>query len=403
MRDSARTLLCAAMAICCITVFSGCKSTKAMERRQYNTGEDAQKMIQEGRQLAANGQPLLALARFDRATRLAPIPQAWFEMGRIYEAIGKRDRAAAAYSKALDLSKDWVEPRFALLALGFQAPDKPATPDEIREARRWAAAHPVKPIALDNEEAETVTLSAEQMQAKRREAIREASEKRVPTESEVASVIFAPSSQPQALPSAENPVYGRGEGLIIGTYAYHMDRARAYSRRAQYDLAAEEYLRAMQIDPKQMDPRLEVGDMMMRLERFTQAQFYYEETGRQFPKSPRPDVRLGVLAMKMKQNDAAKADFNRALQKDARSVEALSNLGAIAMIEKNWSEAARVLDQALSINADYPSAVLNRGLVAEAQRDTTSALRLYRRYLELNGPRATEVKGWIQNIETSRP
>lgn len=391
------------MAICCIAAFAGCKSTKAIERQQYNTREDAQKMIQEGRQLAASGQPLPALARFDRATRIAPIPQAWFEMGRIYEAMGKRDRAAAAYNEALKISKDWAEARFALLALGYQTPDKPATADEIREARRWAAAHPVKPITVAGDETATASLTAEQIQAKRQETIRESSDKREPTDAEVAAAIFAPGAQPQALPSAENPVYGRGEGLIIGTYAYHMDRARAFSGRGQYDLAADEYLRAMQIDPKQMDPRLEIGDMMMRLERYTQAQFHYQEAIRQFPKSPRPEVRLGVLAMKMKQNDEAAAVFNRALQKDARSVEALNNLAVIAMQEKNWTEAARRLDQALGINADYASAVLNRGLVADAQRDTTTALRHYKHYVELNGPRTTEVRNWIQNVEAGRP
>lgn len=403
MRDSARTLLWAVVVVCCVAAFAGCKSTKAIERQQYNIGEDAQKMIKEGRQLAASGQPLLALARFDRATRIAPIPQAWFEMGRIYEAMGKRDRAAVAYNKAIELSKDWAEARFALLALGYQTSGKPATADEIREARRWAAAHPVKPIALAGDETETASLTAEQIQAKRRELIKAASENREPTEAEVAAAIFAAGPQPQALPSAENPVYGRGEGLIIGTYAYHMDRARAFGRRGQYDLAADEYLRAMQIDPKQIDPRLEIGDMMMRLERYTQAQFHYEEAGRQFPKSPRPDVRLGVLAMKMKQNGEAAADFNRALQIDPRSVEAMSNLGAIAMLEKNWTEAARLLDQALGVNADYASAVLNRGIVAEAQRDRATALKFYRHYVELNGPRATEVRNWIQNIEAARP
>lgn len=400
MRDSVRTLLWAATIVCCAAAFSGCTSTKAVERRQYAVGEDAQTMLLEGRRLAAAGQPLLALARFDRATRIAPIPTAWFEMGRLYEAMGKRDRAAVAYSQALQLSvDDWPDARFALLALGYQVPGKPAAAEEIQQARRWAAAHPVKPVALSADDVESAPLTAEQLQARRQEVMQGAAERREPTVAEVAAVIFAPGSQTQPLPSAENPVYGRGEGLIIGTYAYHMDRAQAYSRRGQYDLAADEYLRAMQIDPKQIDPRLEIGDMMMRLERYTQAQFHYEEAGRQFPASPRPEVRLGVLAMKMKQNDEARADFDRALKKDPRLVEALSNLGAVAMLEKDWPEAARQLDRALGVNADYPSAVLNRGLVAEAQRDKPTALRFYRRYLELNGPRSGEVKNWIQNLD----
>ncbi|MCE5230077.1 tetratricopeptide repeat protein [bacterium] len=396
-----KTMLWAALLIFA-TGIAGCKTTKDIERKEYDHRESAMKLIDEGRQLAATGQPMLALARFDRSTKIYPVSGAWYEMGRIYEAMGQREHAAAAYNEALKLTPEWREPRFAMLALGFQPP-KPASADEIREARRWAAANPVRPITLTADETVTAPLTAEQAQAKRQELIKNAAENRKPTEAEVAAAIFTGNGQPQGLPSAEKPVYERGKELIIGSYPYHMERARSFARRGQSDLAADEYLRAMQIDPKQIDPRLEIGDMMMKLERYPQAQFHYEEAGRQFPASPKPDLKLGILAMKMKDNDTAGKDFRDALQKDPKNTEAFNNLAVIAMQGKDYPEAARLLNEALTINPNYTSALLNRGLIAdEIEKNHPLALKLFRRYVELNGPRAGEVRNWIQDLEAGQ-
>lgn len=380
----------------CVTAIAGCQTSKELERAKYNKREEALKQLDEGRKLAATA-PVAALARFDRAVKLHPTAEGWYEMGRLYEAMGRRNEAASAYTESLKISPDWREARFALLALGYEAP-KPATAGEIQEARRWAATHPVKPITVARDETETGGLTAEQIQARRQEVLEDAAQNRQPTLAEVEQAIFAPTRDEQ-LPSADKPIYSGKEDLVLGSYPYHIDRGRSFAERGQTEQAVDEFQRAMQIDPKQIEPRLALGDMMMKMERYTEAQFHYETARQQFPNSPRPELKLGNLALAMNRRDQAAEDFRRALEKDPKFAEALNNLAFMSMQDKDYTEAARLLDQALSIKPDYPNAILNRGIIAsDVQHDNATALRMYRRYVELDGPRSAEVRRWIKDL-----
>lgn len=408
MRQTERgsTMLWIAMAACLFAA-AGCTTTKDVERQKYAERERVLASVKEGQDLATSS-PLVALSRFDRAVKLHPTADAWYQMGRLYEGMGRRNEAAAAYNEAIKLSPDWREARFALLALGFEPPTA-ATPAEIREARQWAARNPVPHVTLPStaaaDQAETGTQETEDLEAKRQDVIKSAVENRQPTEAEVAAAIFAPRrEQEPVLPSAEKPTYSKEEDLVIGSYPYHMDRARVFSDQGRIEAAIDEYQRAMQIDPGQIDPRLAMGDLMMRDHRDLQARFYYEEARKRFPDSPRPDLKLGNLALQMKQRDLAAEYFRKALEKDPRYAEALNNLGVMAMEDKNYAEATRLFDQALAMRPDYPNALLNRGIIAgDVEHDTTTALRMYRRYVELKGPSSQKVQRWIQQLEARKP
>ena len=125
----------------------GCLRAGKETRERYALRESAFTLIDEGDRLRAEGSPLLALERYNRAARRYESPRAWFQMGRLYEGLERPDEAATAYREALALAPDWREARLAMLALGYEG-ETPAEAGEIEAAKAWAATHPIERIEL---------------------------------------------------------------------------------------------------------------------------------------------------------------------------------------------------------------------------------------------------------------
>jgi tetratricopeptide (TPR) repeat protein len=357
--------------------------------------------MDEAERLRREGSPLLALERYNRAVLLYDSPRAWFEMGRLYEALDRTEEAATAYRQASGLAPDWRAPRLATLALGF-APDPPPAPGELDEARQWARLHPAQPIPTSWKEFETTSIQRTDRTAAGREAGAQAAARRMPTVAEVRSVLFAPPAGEQALPSAENPDYPSDQEVILGSYPYHLRKARHFRDRGQWDLAAEEYEQACRIDPAGMEARLELGDLMVRLERPTQARFHYEQAVELFAQSPRPYLKMGNLMLGLGRREQARRYYEQALQRAPEFIEARNNLAVMAMQEDRHDEAVAILDQILEIDPEYANAWLNRGIIAiDIEADRAKALQCWRRYIELGGDRADEVRGWVRDLESA--
>ncbi len=376
---------------------AGCAHGPRQERAQQETREAALALIDEGHRLREEGSPLQALERYNRAVTLYEMPRAWFEMGRLYEALGESPKAAAAYNRALELEPEYREARLALLALGF-APRGEVQPGELEQARQWAAENPAGRIEASTE----APVDEEALRAARERLLAETARERQPTEDEVRRVLFAPSEE--ALPSAEQPTQTGGSEIILGSFGYHQEKAEAFRARGQYDLAAQEYQRALAAEPGRIEARLELGDVMLRLERHEQARVHYEMARRQFPDSPRPELKLGNLMLAMGRREEARGHFRLALAIDPRFTEALNNLAVLAMQDREHAEAIRLLDEALRIDPEYANAHLNRGILAgDVEQDDAAALGHFRSYVELGGERAGEVQRWIAELEQPQP
>ena len=379
----------------------GCLRAGKETRERYALRESAFTLIDEGDRLRAEGSPLLALERYNRAARRYESPRAWFQMGRLYEGLERPDEAATAYREALALAPDWREARLAMLALGYEG-ETPAEAGEIEAAKAWAATHPIERIelgaALPGEQGPT----AAERETARREVMAAAAENRLPTEGELRSVLFGPAGGGEGgteLPSAEAPTFATDQDVILGTYPYHMEKARQFRDRSQFQLAAEEYQRALEVDPGRLEPRLEIGDMMMRQERYTQARLHYERAMEQFPASPRPELKIGNLMLAMNQPGEARGWFRRALAKDQNFVEALNNMAVLDMQEERFQEAAQGLDRIVQIDPTYANAWLNRGIIAsDIEQQPARAIEYFQRYVELGGARSDQVRQWIREL-----
>lgn len=389
------------LAGCLITIMSGCTTSGVMAIRSHAQREKALALMDQGTRLEKEGSLLLALERYDRAARQYECPEAYYRQGEIFEAQGKTQAAATAYNKALELAPDYREARLSVLALGYKPLNAAPTAEELSQARdhKERRATEIAQIRARSHDAETTTTAPEVIKGERMEVIEGAGQKRLPTTQEVAAVLFAPEAGEEKLPSATNPGYANQQDIILATYPYHYQKARAWRARQLYDRAAEEYENALRADPRQIDARIELGDMLMRLGRSDRARFHYEHALQDFPDSPVPLFKLGRYYSELNQPDRARDYYNQALKKDPKYVEAYNNLGVMDMKEEKFVDAAKIFDKIIQLDSNYANAFMNRGIIAsDIEKNKDLALRCFKRYVELNGPRP-DVRRWISDME----
>ncbi len=368
----------------------------------YDLREKSLSLIDEGDRLSDKNRPRLALDRYNRAAMIYSSPRAYYQMGRVFESEQDHDRAATSYQEALNLAPDYKEARVALLALGYLPSGYDPTESDLLLAESWKEARQLR--RPSGNEPETNKISQKITPAEKRTLLDEisasATAQRMPTQPEVVNVLFPHRSEPAMLPKADSPVFPEDFDIILGTYPYHYRKAQQLRKREQYDKAAGEYARAMRADTTKMDARLDLGDMLMNIERYKQARFHYEQCLEKFPESPRPCLKLGNYFLELDRRAEAREYYLKSLEKDPDYVESHNNLAVMAMQDGRFTEAADILDSVIDLDPDYANAHLNRGIIAsDVEKNTRKALRHFRAYIDLDGPRSPSVRNWINDLE----
>jgi tetratricopeptide (TPR) repeat protein len=323
-------------------------------------------------------------------------------LGRLYEAAGAFDEAAIAYVKALESAPDYQEARFALMSLGYEAPGEAEIKSDPQAFTRFEDRF-LQELGLRRlEQAEiNAAITAEQMEQLRQGTLlrmTEAARRRMPTVSEVSAVLFPPAGEDEPLPSATDPVYGRDVDIVLNTYPYHFAQGERFQRMGNLEQAVAEYRAAIEIDPNRMEALLNLGDVLMQLERSFQAVSYYNRAMEQFPNEPRPWLKLGNYYRDLRQIETARVHYRQCLRLDPEFVEAYNNLAVLALDEENYDEAISLLSRAIEIDPAYALAYFNLGTAYQAKGDYLSAIRHYQRHIDLEGPQSAEARRRIAEI-----
>lgn len=381
------------------SILTGCSGFPPMSEaaREIETRDLALQSYDEGTRFAEAGNLELALERFQRAEALGPRPRVLFETGRTLEQLGRPEEALLRYARALKLAPDYQEARLALEQKNLPPPDEAtilASPEvfdeylaEVERAVEVAVAE-AGPSEGPDDAAEAL--------ARRREI---AAEERLPTAAEVRAALFPGAPGGADVPSAVVPGSALARETILDTYRYHYENGRRYQRGQEYEKAAAEYRLALQADPSRMDARLDLGDCMLRLERWPQAEFHYRTALEEFPDSPRPAFKMGNYHEALRRPDLAREFYRKSLAIDPAHVEALNNLAALEIRDRNHAGAITLLEKAIAADPSYELAWLNLGVSRENSGDRGGALEAYRRYVQLEGEQADQVRVWIQELE----
>lgn len=207
----------------------------------------------------------------------------------------------------------------------------------------------------------------------------------------------------QSAPAKATGIFKSDDEIVLDTFAYHFDMGKKFLEMKEFDKAVAEMNQAVQLDPKDIDARLGLGDAYAGKGRAQIALEQYEKALADHPKDPKSYVRIGSLyaAQNSPRSQAeAKKAYQKALQLDPNFKGAFYKLGVLAMTNKDTNEAIGYFEKVLSLDEKQANAHLNLGILyGDYKHDKANARAHYQRYIELGGSRSSEVKKWLAALD----
>ena len=108
-------------------------------------------------------------------------------------------------------------------------------------------------------------------------------------------------------------------------------------------------------NPRDPEPRVQLGNMYFDAERYTDAIAWYEEALKLRPADPNVSTDLGVAYYYVNQPDKAVAQFEHSLSVDPKHTKTLLNLGIVkAFGKQDLAGAAQAWQQVVALAPDSP-------------------------------------------------
>jgi tetratricopeptide (TPR) repeat protein len=143
----------------------------------------------------------------------------------------------------------------------------------------------------------------------------------------------------------------------------HFDRATLYYYRGNYELAANEINKALEIEDSAEYYNLK-GLLLAELGKFDESKKTYKKALEKEPNLAEIHNNLGLLYLKMKKLDDAVVAFQEAVKKNINYSHAYVNLGKALLESENYDEAIKAFDRAIEIDP--------------ANHEAREAIRLYK-------------------------
>ena len=182
-------------------------------------------------------------------------------------------------------------------------------------------------------------------------------------------------------------LYSRAIALMTAadsrlTGALH-NRGNAHHRLKAFALAAEDYIKALQIDPNHVNSYLGLGETSFSTQSFSQAYEHYSQFVLRRPADVAGYIGRGAALAKLGAHDRAIEEFETALGYEPFNVRALLNRGISLQAVKDETRALRDFDDALrlepndgKLHSARGNALSGLGRVNEALAAYETAIRL---------------------------
>ena len=218
----------------------------------------------EGERFAEEGNYPVALDRFNRSMTISSRPASHFQAAKAYEALDDPESAAEQYLEALKMAPDYGQARLSLMALEFDVPSEieiRTDPSSLEQfSRELGREVEIRRIAREEMDS---GLTPEQIHAQRqrlRHRLERAAAERMPTLSEVRTVLFAAQDEDERLPSATDPIYPTDASIILNQYAYHFANGVRLQKLNHFEKAVHEYGLALNDEPDRVEARLNLDE-----------------------------------------------------------------------------------------------------------------------------------------------
>ena len=271
--------------------------------------------------------------------------QAWFYLGYVFNATGRKPQAIDAYRKAVAIDPALLESN---LNLGILL------------------------VENGNPEASKYLLAATQAK---------------PTPEQTKTIAVAWSTLADSLEktdtSAAITAYQHAAELLPKDPAPHVELGRLLEKRGAMASAEKEYRQALVLDPKSSNALAQLSNIYMRSKRLPEAETMLREFIQLNPKNAAAHLQLGrVLAVENK-NDEALAELNAALELSPGDVDALSEIAGMQLSAKQYPAAEESYRKLLALKPQdaelhygLGSALLRQLKYSEAKREFLETVKL---------------------------
>jgi putative PEP-CTERM system TPR-repeat lipoprotein len=164
---------------------------------------------------------------------------------------------------------------------------------------------------------------------------------------------------------------------LIANASYHV---------ADFETAADEYARALELGRETVDNWIGLGESLLRTGRAVEAFERVQPNLDANSSNPKELVALAHLYASLGNTAEAGTLFQRARVADSRSVDAHIGLAVIAASNSDFAGAYKLLDEAITADPASPRPWLVRGNLARVQLDNAAAVKYFRKAVSLEVP-----------------
>ena len=219
-----------------------------------------------------------------------------------------------------------------------------------------------------------------------------------PSADDVNSVAFGPTADGK--PEKTSLSYESPTEMVLGTFAFHKDKADRYGAANRWGDAAMEYYEALKLRPNESGLRAVYAEALARSGEPALAEAQMAKAEAFAPNDPKVYYRMGNVYRDQKQLDQAIGAYRRAIDLDSGDKFVHNNLGVVYMEKGDYANAVKSFKRVVEIDPAYDKAVLNLGIIYDDNlSDDEQAAKYYQRYLDLRGSRAGEVRRWLDAIK----
>jgi len=339
---------------------------------------------------------------------------AWYDLGYVYHALGRKEDSIAAYKKSVEAKPDVFESNLNLgLALAETSPEEaehylraatqltPASHPELGHKGAWIALGHVleasKPdqaiaafrqaAAADPKDPEPHLLAGSLLEKDR------------PAEAEKeyqqALSIQPPSSD--ALAALTNLYmrqrkYSQAEDLLKKLVAVHPEDASAHLQlgrmlaiSGQSEEATAELEAGLKLDPSDTKAQRDLADLYSDAGKYAQAQSLYQSLLTAYPNDGDLHYGLGRVLLKQKKFADAEKELARTVELQPNAGTAWGDLSVAANENKDYAGAIRAVDMRAKYLPDTPITYFLRATAYDHLHNSKQAVTYYHQFLDTAG------------------
>ena len=339
---------------------------------------------------------------------------AWYDLGFVYHALGRRDDSIAAYRKSVAAKPEVFESNLNLgFALAETSPQEAAqyfrastkltpasNPDEGHK-RAWMALGRVlaadkadeaiaafqQAAALDPKDAEPHLLAGSLLEKKDREAADKEYQQALaidPRSSDALTTLINSYMREKRFSDAED-LLKKLVALHPNDAGVHFQLGRMLAIAGKNDEAAAELESGLKLDPADTKAQRDLADLYADAGKYDQAQAFYARLLTSYPNDGNLHHGLGRVLLHQKKYADAERELARSVQLQPDSGAAYGDLAIAANENKDYPLVIKAMDLRGKYLPEAPMTYFLRATAYDHMRDAKQAAKYYHQFLDTAG------------------